>query len=294
MIGIFFTLACSVVAAFYFICNDFFSIRGDVFVFWRSVLATMMMLPLVPFLNWDYEPAFFLLAAGAALFAAAGDMLTFNASRVYSSSAIARVSQFRNVILFCLWPLIVTGYWDRLSSNLYILFGSFFLIVATAVVMFKMRKNAVGMKVIFASLPIIFCIGVSDIFFTLGIGQTSSWNMMIVIAIVFSSVMSVASGGWLLGYRAIGRPVDIFHGKWLKAGIINGALFIGVVVLKGFALSYLENPGLFGAMLAVYTLWLYLLHKYWMKREDHSDPRLGFVLVICSIALGILSAYIPK
>ncbi len=294
MIGIVYTLACSVVAAFYFICNDFFSIRGDVFVFWRSVLATLIMLPFASLLNWNYDPAFFLLVAGAAFFAAGGDMLTFNASRIYSASAIARVSQFRNVILFCLWPLIVAGYWDRLSANPYILFGSTFLIVLTAVVMFKMRQSAVGMKVILATLPIIFCIGASDIFFTLGIGQTSSWNMMMVIAIIFSVVMSVTSGIWLLGCRISGQPTHIFHGKWMKAGMINGVLFIGVVALKGFALSYLENPGLFGAMMAVYTLWLYLLHKYWMKRDDHSNPRLGFILVLCSVALGVVSAYIPK
>jgi hypothetical protein len=198
MIGVALTLACSVVAAFYFICNDIFRLRGDIFVFWRSLFAALMMSPVLPFLDWNLPTHFFIIVVLAGVAAGLGDMVSFNAARIYSASAISRIAQFRNIFLFLLWPFIVVGYWDRLSSNPLIMAGCFVLIFSSAVVMFLMRKNPVSVKVIWATLPVIFFIGASDILFSLGMDGIPSLNIVFVIAFIFSLVMVLVSGMWLV------------------------------------------------------------------------------------------------
>ncbi|MDY0028626.1 MAG: hypothetical protein RBR86_01650 [Pseudobdellovibrionaceae bacterium] len=232
--------------------------------------------------------------AAAGIAAAIGDMASFNASRHYSASAISRVSQFRNILLFFIWPLIVVGYWDRLIANPYVFWSSLALIFISSVAMFRMRHNTVSVQVILASVPVIIFISISDVLFSLSMNGVPSFEMVLKIAFIFSSVMFMTAGVWLFGHRLSGRFTGLMTGRWKMAGVMNGVLFVAVVVTKGLALSYLENPGLFGAILSVYTLWLYLLHKYWMNRDDHSDPKLGFIVVACGIGLGIVSAYIPK
>lgn len=294
MMGLFFTFLCSVIAAFYFICNDIFKLRGDVFIFWRSLFAALILLPVMFFFSWDESLMFYGGVALAGIAAAIGDMTSFNASRHYSAAAISRVSQFRNILLFFVWPLIVAGYWDRLTSNSYVFWSSLALIFVSTIAMFRMRHNAVSVQVILASLPVIIFIGISDVLFSLSMNGVPSFELVLKIAFIFSVVMFITAGLWLLGHRMSGRTAGMVSGQWKAAGVVNGLLFVAVVASKGLALSYLENPGLFGAIVSVYTLWLYLLHKYWMKRDDPSDPKLGFIVVICGIGLGIVSAYIPR
>ena len=198
-----------------------------------------------------------------------------------------------NVLLFFVWPLIVTGYWDRLTSNPYVFWISLVLIFISSIALLRMRRNAVSVNVIWATLPVIIFIGISDVFFSLSMNGIPSFELVFKLAFVFSAVMFLTAGIWLLGNRFIGRPVGLMNGRWAIAGAINGILFILIVATKGLSLSYLENPGLFGAIFSVYSLWLYLLHKYWMKQDDPSDPKLGFVVVVCGIGMGIVSAYIP-
>lgn len=292
--GLFSAFLCSVIAAFYFICNDFFKLRGDVFIFWRSLFSAVLLVPLMLVFDWDDGTRFYVYAAIAGVAAGLGDMASFNASRHYSAAAISRVSQFRNAALFFVWPVVVSGYWDRLTANPIVFWGSVLLILTGTLAMFRMRHNPVSMVVIKAAIPVIVLIGVSDVLFSLGMNGVPSFELVLKVAFIFSVMMSLTAAAWLSGQKISGRPTDLFSGSWARAGIINGSLFIGVVATKGLALSYLENPGLFGAIVSVYSLWLYFLHRYWMKRDDHSDPRLGFVVVLCGIGLGLLSAYMPR
>lgn len=292
--GLLSAFVCSVIAAFYFICNDFFKLRGDVFIFWRSLFAALALAPLMLMVEWNDGERFYMIAALAGIAAACGDMASFNASRHYSAAAISRVVQFRNVVLFLIWPLIVSGYWDRLAAYPVVLWGSVVLMGAGTVAMFRMRHNPVSVDVIKAGIPVMVCIGVSDILFALGVHREPSFDLVLKIAFIFAVAMFLTSGAWLCGQACLGKRTDLYSGRWRMAAVVNGSLFVAVVVTKGLSLSYLENPGLFGAILSIYSLWLYFLHRYWMKRDDHSDPRLGFVVVICGIGLGVLSAYIPR
>lgn len=292
--GLFSAFLCSVIAAFYFICNDFFKLRGDVFIFWRSLFSAVLLIPSMLVFDWDDGMRFYAYAAIAGVAAGFGDMASFNASRHYSAAAISRVVQFRNVVLFCIWPLIVAGYWERLTASPIAFWGSVILMAIGALAMFRMRRNPVSSDVIKAALPVMVFIGVSDILFSLGVNGVPSFELVLKVAFIFSVAMFLTAAAWLVGQKILGHAADLFAGSWARAGIINGSLFIGVVATKGLALSYLENPGLFGAIISVYSLWLYFLHRYWMKRDDPSDPRLGFVVVLCGIGLGLLSAYMPR
>jgi len=294
MEGVLFTLVCSFFAAFYFIINDIFKLRGDVFVFWRSAWTALFLLPVIPFLVWDYQVTFYLAIAGAAVFAALGDMFMFNATRKHSAAALSRIIISRNILLFCLWPFILDGYWERLIANSYVFWGSCFFILLSTFALFKMRHNPVSVAVIMAGLPVIVFLTFCDLLFAWGINGKPGISDAIIVTFISGVVMSLVSGLTIYFMSIRKGDNSIMQGRWLGAGIVNGALFIGVSSTKSVALAHLENPGYFGAMVAVYTLWIFLLHKYWLKQKDLADPRLGFIVVLCSIALGILALQIPK
>jgi hypothetical protein len=65
-------------------------------------------------------------------------------------------------------------------------------------------------------------------------------------------------------------------------------------MLKGMAIAALENPGYFGASVSIFTLWIFLLHRFWFKRKEVTDPRLGFVVAICSVLVAVLAVQMPR
>ncbi len=295
MEAIFSTFICSIFAAFYFICNDLFKIRGDVFVFWRSVFLVIFLLPVMPFLNWSYPLRFYMIIAGSGVLFALSDVFTFSATRTYSAAAISRIVVSRNIIMFFAWLFISDGYYERLIAHGYVLWGSMALMFISTWALVKMRHNPVSVKVLMAALPVIIFVTAGDLLFATGISGKLGLKEALLLTVVMGASMTVTAGCGL-AFQSIREGQNIFFAdnKWPKAGAANGALLICLVITKAISISYLENPGYFGAMVTIYTLWLFLLHKYWLKREDVTDPKLGFVVVLCSIGLGLLSLQIPR
>jgi hypothetical protein len=294
MIGIIFTLVCSFFAAFYFITNDIFKIRGDVFVFWRSVFAALILIPFAPFLSWDGGLVAYTFVAIANILYSFGDIYLFNATHKYSASAITRILVCRNIILFCLWPLIYADYGLRLASNHVVLLGSFSLILISTLALYKMRKSPMGREIILAALPALLFLSSAELFTGIAVKGKMTLDFALSAGIVASVTMSFISAAILFYKSKCGDVIALYDGPWRRAATINAVLFIGVIITKSVGIAALENPGYFGAMVTIYTLWIYLLHRYWLKRTELADPRLGFVVVACSIGLAILSLQIPK
>jgi hypothetical protein len=289
-----FTLLCSVLAAFYFMTNDVFKIRGDVLIFSRSVAMVIVLLPVLPFLEWDKPLSFYVLIVIAGAAAGLGDIYYFSATRVYSASALSRITSSRHIVLFCLWPFLLAGYWERLSANMLVFGGSIALVSLSCWVVYKMRKSPVNIEIIAAALPGMAFLIVSDLTLALGVLTDTSLLNALSVGLVMGCSMAVVSGALLLIKGVHTEPQVWGEGAWIKAGLANGTLLVGVVVTKTIAIGGLENPGYFGAMVAVYTVWIYLLHKYGLKRAEPTNPKLGFLLVACSIGLGLLAIQIPK
>ncbi len=294
MTGILVTLLCSVFAAFYFITNDIFKIRGDVFVFWRSAFSTLALLPVIFFLDWNVPLPICLIVALANVFYTFGDIYLFNANKKYSASAITRILVCRNMVLFCVWPLLFHDYALRLFENKAILLGSFLLISTSTFALFKMGRNSIGREIIFAAIPALLFLSIGELFVGIAVKGRSTLDFALSLAFVASVTMATLSGAVLVIKSGWEKNIPLFEGSWVKSGIINAFFFLGVVTTKSIGISLLENPGYFGAMVTIYTLWIYLLHKYWLKRRELADPRLGFIVVLCSIGLAYLSVYIPK
>jgi hypothetical protein len=288
------TLGCSVFLALYFISNDVFNVRGDTLVFWRSLFSFAFLASVASCVSWPTEPAYYLLVMGAAIFATAGDIFLFNATRIHSASAISRILISRHILLFATWPLLVSGYWARLTAIPHVFYGSLFLISLCSLALFKMRKDAISVQVVKAAAPVIVLLTACDLLFGLGVHNRPSLESALVVAVVTTGTMATVSGLYLIVRGVIRKKFFLWEDNCLKAGVTNGGLFLGMILLKAMSVAGLENPGYFGVSVSIFTLWIYLLHRFWFRRKEVTDPRLGFVVVICSVLVAMLAVQVPR
>jgi hypothetical protein len=294
MESIFFTLICSLFAAFYFIANDIFRLRGDVFVFWRSLFLGVGLLPLLPLMNWGHPPSFYIVIAVGSLLAGCGDIMMFEANKHYSAASLSRVVVARNIVMFLLWPILLSDYRARLIENGLVLWGSLALILASTWALNHMRKSPVNAAIIRTAIPIMLFFVGCDMLLAFAVhGKPNAGDALFSVWIA-GAVNSVLSAIVVAVHSRRERRNLFVTPGWFKVGAVNALLFFAMVFTKTLSIAWLENPGYFGAMMAIYTFWLYLLHKYWLKQKDATDPRMGFVVVACSILLGLLSVQIPR
>lgn len=293
MVSLFFTLVCSLFAAFYFIANDVFKIRGDLFVFLRSALLSVALLPFLVFVDWDRPASFYILMAAACLSAGVGDVLLFEGTKKYSAAALSRVIVSRNIIMFILWPLLMSDYRERLFADPGVLYASIALMCLSTWALNRMRRTPIGIAVIKAALlPMLLFIGCDMLLATAVHGRPDAGDAFI--GLWIAGVTNTISAGCFLLWHGRKEKIEIFTRRNALIALVNAALFLVMVFTKTMAIAYLENPGYFAAMVGIYAFWIYLLHRFWLKRAETSDPRLGFIVVVCSIALGLLATQIPR
>jgi hypothetical protein len=209
----------------------------------------------------------------------------------HGGSVISRMTGFRPLLLFMLWPLFSRDALRTLIEAPLITSGILACLVVCALALFTARHNPLSRSAFRAFLPCIFLFTFSDIACKLAVPFGTAWDTFIVLAFLSSLMMCAVTGVALKtnGPRRIEKPERVWF-----IGTINGFLFVLILLSKPYGLSLVDNPSYFNALAMIMTLWTYLAHRFIFKKEDKASPRAGFIIVMCAAALTVLVGMLPK
>lgn len=277
-----FCIIASFLASVAFGINAHLKANPFLLSFWRSLITTLALLPVVFFLEWPKETGFYVFTALTATFGIIADMFMYKAARDHGSGPSLRLLNLRIPLgVFIGWVLFPAS-WFVLWGQPYILLGVFFALLVCMFALFFMQKNPLGKSVIWAMLPPVVLFVGADMFQKEGILYSPNLSGIYVFLFFLCLVMTFVSAipcFWI--------KKTFIEPKIVKNGFIVSGIWLLLVAVKTAALIGIPNPGYYSIFVGLSAVWAMAYNK-WKNIPDKASPVAGMFLVFGAIFLAYL------
>jgi hypothetical protein len=289
MLWVLFALVHSLFRAAFTETNRLFRCDGWLLTFWQAVAASVIMLPLIPLMNWPLSGRFYFAALVVALIMTVGVLIQLNLSAQKKGRVSSIYMPLEAIAAFLIWiaisPLAYEDYMHHLGMSAAVI-GSFVLAIIGAV---RIRPQDFSLETFAVVAPVGITYAVAGVVTKVVVPE---YNVLpsVLTYVFFNFVLMAAVIGLIIVFRGQATP-KIFDQKLLKAGTLSGAFtaiayttFVAAVVLS-------PNPGYVSLIAMMLPVWMLFLHRA-TGTEDHAKSSAALALVT-GIALLVLATQPP-
>lgn len=271
----------SINAAAFVEANRYFKQDGFRLNFWRTLVATVLLLPTLPFLHWPKPGLFYPMAVLTGVVIIISTTVRFNLAAKQNGRVTTLWQPLAVLVSFALWIASDTASFHQFTQNplqtalillcFAITFGGMFLI----------RQNDASWKAFVIVAPLGLLHGVADTLAKhalVGIDMIYTGYTYVFISFLTSTVCSAFLLAWRRNNRALCPP-----------GMLRAAGVLGILGLIGFyvwllALSLAPSPAYVTMISMLTPVWLLIYHKLSGYKDD-ANPWAGLVMLTAAAGL---------
>jgi hypothetical protein len=250
--------------------------------FWRSLTASIMMLPALPWMYWPEPSVFYLAVFCYASFVLVGMIIILTMAARHNGRVASMFMPVKIFAAFILWILVEPGAWGEFISSparAWIIGFSCLIMIGC---MQALRANDNGFKAFLAVAPVGVMYAVVDIASRIGIAPYDLLPATLTFMFL-SYVLSTFMTGAVL---AALNPEDekMFSMKALKAGTAIG--FVHIVLLFGATMCVIlaPNPAYYSLIQMLLPVFLMAYHKL-IGLPDDASPKVGLIMVAAAMLM---------
>jgi len=253
-----FALSASLINAFYFLCMQNIKINAHIFMVYRGLIVTVILLPILIFYPVKYSPTFYLMSVLQGCIVAYTDYLAFKANQTYGSETVSSILPLSVILVFILWcfinPSTVLTYLENPLKTLCIIASLLGVIIA----LIKYQKTPLTKKAFIHLTPVLFLSALISILNKLIMSYSGDNPLLCACWRVFILSVIIAFIHFNM-YKAKHLPFKaLIDAKTLIKGSIF-VLLILVLILKSLAMLYTQNPAYVSCITYLAPVWIMLL-----------------------------------
>lgn len=265
------------------LANEYFSLSGNILVFWRGLLPALLIAPFTFFIDWPTNSIFYYAVFSTIPIVTIQDTITFEANKIFGAGVSSRVAPLGIFLIFVGWLIIkpeqISYY---LSSPLY----SVGIVLSIFSIMFfasRLRHCEVSRKAFIFLLPAILLGSVTAILNKTAMDNSQfHQGVWIYIMIQGFGLVLTTSIKEKITHKNLNR---FFTKKAIKAGSVVALLALTGISFKGYGFSLVDNPAYFVSITMLAPIWIVCVYKIIGKKEKNIDVKSGLFLVLSVIML---------
>jgi hypothetical protein len=274
-----FCIVASFLASLSFGINAHFKANGILLSFWRSAITTLVLLPIIFFVEWPQNPYFYVFAGLTATVGVVSDMFMYKAVSEHGSGPCLRLLNLRIPLGVVLGWIIFPASWFALGQSPYIFTGVMWAIILCGLSLFYMQKSALGKAATMVMLLPVTLYVITDILQKQSILYNPDPAGILMFLFFMCFVMLIVSALVCLFYKKTWIEPHIFkHAAWVSG------IWLTLVAVKTAAMIGIPNPGYFSVFIGLSAVWAMLYNK-WRQIPDHANPIAGGCLVLGAVLL---------
>ena len=283
-------LGYSLFRAFYSIVNEHFKLPGQVLVFWRGVIPSLLLLPTVFIFEWPADPMFYIAVIGCALLVTYSDGMHFNTSAKFGAGVTLRIMPLAVWVSFLLWLILYPEKAGLFIHKPWVGAGILLSLLGTVWAVMHLRKCEVSKAAFLYLLPVLFVMAAVDVLNK--VAQDHSPLHAGAVLYVWLQSTSIAVFAFLYRKLFTNKEIQISQKltdpRVLKAGLVIGMVLVGANLFKNYGMALADNPGYVAAIALSSPVFVTLYYK-WRGIEEKANAAATWVFVISAVALVLLT-----
>jgi hypothetical protein len=289
MLWVIYALVHSFFRAAFTETNRLFRQDAWLMTFWQSVVASVIMVPLIPLMNWPLEGRVYFAAFVVAMIMTVGVLIQLNLAAQKKGRVSSIYMPLEAVAAFLIWVSITTEAYTLLSHDM-IMTG---MVIAAFIVATmgaaRIRPQDFSLATFSVVAPVGITYAVAGVV-TKMVVPTADLLPSVLTYVFFNFVLMSVVIGVIVLCRGEATP-KLFDHKLLKAGTLAGAFTVVSHVTFVAAIVLSPNPGYVSLIAMLLPVWLLFLHRA-ARVEDHARSGAALMLVF-GVALLVLASWIP-
>jgi len=287
MIWIFAALCNSLLAAANAEINRRFQQEPFRLNLWRTLLASLIWLPLAMLQDWPTEPLFYTTAVFCGLTIIIGNMIMNDLSARMNGRVAVLHIPIKAILVFCMWPLVDEAARNHmLNEEPWQVMAGLMFFGIMVVSINAMRSNDASWSALRALVPVIILYSASDIAGRLVLDPQHLNDHLIVYLFIATGVSAVFS---LALYPWRPRPeLPLVDRKMLQAAGWAGVISTLNHTCFFIGLALAPNPAYVSMIALIAPAWLFLYHRVF-KIPDNASPWASMVLIMGAIGLLVVT-----
>lgn len=269
--------------------NKRFKVNGFKLNTYRSLFAAGMMLPIIPFMEWPQEPAYYLVIILEGAISAVGMMVQYNLAARHNGRVANLHQPIAIMLTFTFWLI-----WDQSQRMFFVENPDNAMGIALAFIIFIgslqfIRRNDVGLEILLSVIPVAVLYAMMSVISKIAM-ESGETLLPIAMNFVFLSNISMF---------AVSLPVLISQRRRLKKKgsvplkidnhLVKAASSIAFFhtlswILVSLAIILTPNPAYPGFITGLAPVWFMIYYKL-RKIDDNASPIAGLCLSFASLIL---------
>ena len=282
MIWIIYAIAHSMFRGIFAEINRLYQIDAWQLTFVHAVCALLLMLPLVPFMEWQADPSFYAAAGMVALITSVGIVIQLNLSSEQNGRITGIAVPFEALAGFAIWLAIDAQALENLGADPVRLLG---LVASFAIAVFglmMLRRHDINRRTLAVMAPVAVTYAVAGVVTKVVVPLDQLVPALLSFVMVNYVVMTVAIGIVLLAKRRVDDTMRSW--RTLQAGALTGLLSLMAYATFVVAVVMAPNPGYVSLTAVLIPVWLFIYHHA-KHREDQSSAAAALLIIISVVAL---------
>lgn len=274
-----YALMASLFAASLAQVNQHFRIDGVRLAGLRALAAFALLLPFAFTITWPRDTDFYLLALPIGLMTFFAGMWLFNAAMLYGGRLTVLYMAIRIVMAFVLWLALDSVYRAGFLAQPLVAAGLGASLLLAVVGVLRLRRDSHSAKALLLVIPAGVALAVSDILTKAAMFNLPQTDALVALILVILLLETLLAWSWI-SVRRLPRIANSQRRRYATAGVLTGALYVGLVVAMVMAINNAPNPGYVSAVSLLSVVWLAI----WYRVRHIKSPNQTAALVL--IVLG--------
>ncbi|MFN3826653.1 MAG: hypothetical protein ACK4NR_03405 [Micavibrio sp.] len=277
-----YALLHSLCRAFFVETNRVYKVDSWHLTFMQALLGLLVMLPLVPFMNWPEDVRFYFAAIIVSLITAVGYMIQLGLAQQKTGRVSGMYMPLEAVAATVIWILVMPAALELHSDNLLLSLGVVIAFALSTFGMIRIRESDVSWATFLIVAPVGITYAVSGIATKIVMPETMIIPTVLSYVLINYVVMTLTLGGALLAKKK--ATADMLSKHSLKAGLLTGAFSVVGTLSFVASVALAPNPGYTSMMAMLLPFWLLLFHKA-LRIEDNAQKIPAMMLALGVVIL---------
>lgn len=273
--------------------SQYWKLPGTQLLRWRCLFPALAALPFVLFIPAPTDPIFYVATAISCVLIPLHDGRILDIAAKHGGVVMLRLRSLMLPLVFIFWLVIDPAYIGRLIQSGWVGAGIIASIALSTLFLFRLKRCTISAAAMKEILPVIVMSAVFDITNKVAMTHAVFPQNSIYYIFLVSGLPLIA----MLGYSAFkGQSTQGFVAEMASIagkGASLGVLWVLMMVAKNIAMILSPNPAYVTAVTLTAPFWASAVMRLRGEKEE-ADWLSGTALVLCIIALALLSGFMPK
>ena len=276
-----YALLHSLCRAFFVETNRVYKIDSWHLTFMQALFGFLVLVPLLPFMNWPADPRFYFAAVIVALITAVGYMIQLGLAAQKTGRVSGMYMPLEALTATIIWVLVMPATLELHSDNLLLSAGVITAFALATFGMARIRNSDISWATFLIVAPVGVTYAISGIATKMAMPETLVIQNVLTYSFVSFAVMTFVLGIVLLAKKKASRAM--LEARSLKAGLLTGAFSVVGSLSFVASVAMAPNPGYTSMMAMMLPVWLMIFHRA-LGIEDRAN-KLAALMLIAGTAL---------